>query len=149
MRRGAFVFEHGTRETIAIEHGHTDLVAELVATRQRLGRCLRCQQSAEFLWCGRLLRCGRLGLRERCAERECDERSKAKKSHVDSYVVGWGMGDGAAGEDSLVAQDEQGEAGTTSGQRNSGISEMSVVRRTRTRTCLVAIAVTSTASPTM
>jgi hypothetical protein len=28
-----------------------------------------------------------------------------------------------------VAQDEQGEASATSGQRNSGISEMSVVSR--------------------
>src|SRR6267378_3912047 len=143
VRRGTFVFEHGTRETIAVEHSHADLVTELVATGQGLGRCLRCQQSAEFLGCSRL------GLRERCAERECDERGKAKKSHADFLGGRVGDRDGAAGEDSPVAQDEQGEASATSGQRNSSISETGVLRRTCTRTCLVATDVTSTASPAM
>jgi hypothetical protein len=61
VRRCVFVFEHGAREAIAIEHGHADLVAELVATGQGLGRRLRCQQSAEFLGRGRLGRLLRLG----------------------------------------------------------------------------------------
>src|SRR5258706_527382 len=86
VRRGTFVFEHGARDTIAVEHSHADLVAKLVATCQGLGRCLRCQQSAEFLGCSRL------GLRERCAECKCNERGKVKDSHLDSSV-GW-VGDG-------------------------------------------------------
>ena len=86
MRRGAFVFEHSARETVAVEHSHAHLVAKLFATGQGLGRCLRCQQGAEFLGCSRL------GLRDRRAECEYNERGNARKSHVDSLVDGWGTG---------------------------------------------------------